>query len=221
MATAVNTLIDSAEEILQDPSNDKWSAAELLAWLNYGQWAVVREKPDAYPVRSVIALASTNGGLWQTFPAASILLLDVLCNCSSDGSTKGAPVTVVDRKWIDTAVPDWTTATATTTIKHIIYDPKTQPKAFMVYPPAAASSYIEVVTADLPAAASAGGNITLDDEYAEMLLDYILFRAYSRDADYAANSEKAIAHYQNFLMLLGKLNTSEIDLHPKKRQGGD
>jgi hypothetical protein len=215
MATAVNGLIDQAEEILQDSGNDRWSATEHLAWLNFGQKAIVRHKPDAYPVKAAVQLAS---GLWQALPSASSLLLDATMNMGTDGSTVGVPISLVDRKWMDTALPTWTTETASTTVKHVIYDPKTQPKAYMVYPQSDGTNYIEIVTSDIPADASAGGNITLGDEYAEALLDYMLFRAYSRDADYVENAQRAAYYWQSFLMNIGDWDRMETLMHPKKGQ---
>jgi hypothetical protein len=45
--------------------------------------------------------------------------------------------------------------------------------------------------------------ITLDDIFANAILDFILYRAYSKDADYAANAGRAQGHYQAFLNSLG------------------
>lgn len=219
MATTAQSIIDKAEEILQDASNDRYSEAELLAWLNFGQKAIVREKPDANPVRESVLLTS---GLWQSLPTTGILLLDVTMNMGTDGTSPGTPIILVDRKWIDTALPTWTVASASDEVKHLIYDPKSQPKSFMVYPQSTGSNYIEIVTAKLPAdVAAIGNNITIGDEYAEALLDYVLFRAYTRDAEYRQNADRAIAHWQSFLMILGKLDEVELLLHPKKGQGKD
>lgn len=45
--------------------------------------------------------------------------------------------------------------------------------------------------------------IKLDDIYANVILDYILYRAYSKDAEYAANATRASLHYQAFTSALG------------------
>lgn len=218
MATAVNDLVDSAEEVLQDSGNERYSVAELVSWLNFGQKAVVRLKPDAYPSRDAVQLSA---GLWQSLPSGSVLLLDATMNMGTDGSTEGTPITIVDRKWMDGALPTWTTETAATTVKHVIYDSKTQPKAYMVYPQSDGTNYIEIVTSALPADAAVDGNITLGDEYAEALLDYILYRAYSRDADYVENGQRALAYWQSFLMNIGEWDRMEMFMNPKKGQGAE
>jgi hypothetical protein len=213
-----SAIIDQAEEILQDSSNDKWSSAELLGWLNMGQRAVVREKPTAYAQRASLA---TTAGLWTSLPAAAFLLLGVTMNMGTDGSTPGTPITLVERKWIDQILPTWTTATANAVTEHIIYEPDVNPLEFGVYPQATGTTQIEIITANRPADIAIGASILVNDEYAEALLDYVLFRAFSRDADYTENAQRAIAHWQNFLMVVGKLDQKTMDNIAKKGQGTD
>jgi len=218
MATTCQSVVDQAIEILQDSGNDHWSDAELFAWLKYGQKAIVRLKPTANPVLGDITLAS---GLWQDLNSGAIFLLDVIMNSGTDGSTPGAPVTIVERKWIDRMLPDWTTETAAATIKHVIYDPKVNPKKFMVYPKSDGTTRIEVMEAHLPTdPAAIGNNITLDDEYVEALLEYILFRAFTRDADYVKNQERAMFHYMNFKEIVVGHDDKEDETNPKKRYEG-
>jgi hypothetical protein len=148
-----------------------------------------------------------------TVPAAEVLY-------SADYSTPGVPITVVDRKWMDTAIPGWTLETASTAIKHVIYDPKTNPKKFMVYPPSNGAGYIEIVTTKLPTEVGAvSNNITLSDEYADALIDFMMFRGYSKDADYALSADRAVAHYNVFLTRLGKADAVEAMMNPKKMKG--
>lgn len=218
MATTGQTIVNKCEILLMDESNTHWSENELLEYLNEGMRAVVREKPDANPNTASALMAS---GFWQSLPSGSILLLDVTHNMGiTPGSTRGTPVTIVERKWLDMAIPTWTTDTASATAKHIIYDPKSNPKKFMVYPQGNGAGYIELVTAVLPTAIAIGANIGLGDEYADILIDYIMFRALSKNADYVKSAERAMAHYNNFLMQLGKLEQVELLTRPKWGQGG-
>lgn len=64
------------------------------------------------------------------------------------------------------------------------------------------------------------GTITLDDIYANALLDYILYRAYSKDADYAGNSQRAISAYTAFLRSIGKMDQKETMDNPYIRDRG-
>ncbi len=58
------------------------------------------------------------------------------------------------------------------------------------------------------------GTIQIDDVYANALLDYVLYRAYSKDADYAGNAQLAVSHYQAFSNSLGVKKQNEIEQNP-------
>lgn len=215
MATTAQAVIDDVEIILQDQTNTRWEEAELLRWLNLGQKAVVREKPDANPV---IVTAGLVSGVWQTIPSTAIKLLDVICNLGTTGTTRGSAVTFIERKFIDASEPSWTNVTASINVKHVIYDPMRYPKKYLVYPKSTGTNYLELITSDLPTdVAAIGNNITIGDEYTEVLMDYICFRAFSKDAIEPRSAERAVAHYQNFLMMLGKYEAYESMFAPGKR----
>jgi hypothetical protein len=83
------------------------------------------------------------------------------------------------------------------------YDPR-NPLQFYVYPPNLGTGFVELSYSAVPAAvATAGDNITINDLYAYCLVDYMLYRAFSMDAEHAANAARAVAHYQAFLSALG------------------
>lgn len=58
------------------------------------------------------------------------------------------------------------------------------------------------------------GIISIDDIYANALLDYVLYRAYQKDADYAANNQRALAAYESFLNSLGLRDKRESKRDP-------
>jgi hypothetical protein len=45
--------------------------------------------------------------------------------------------------------------------------------------------------------------IRIDDTYANALQDYILYRAYTKDAEQQGNAARAVAHFQAFQNALG------------------
>lgn len=47
------------------------------------------------------------------------------------------------------------------------------------------------------------GNISVPDIYGNALHDYIMFRAYSKDSEYAGNAARAQAYYAVFANSLG------------------
>ena len=67
---------------------------------------------------------------------------------------------------------------------------------------------LSMVPADVVApsgvtAATVTGNISLRDEYAEPLRHYVLYRAWSKDAEYGGNAALAQAHYALFNSSIG------------------
>jgi hypothetical protein len=213
MTVAVDTLVARAQVILQDTTSIRWPTAELVNWLNDAQREIVLFKPDAGATTVVIPMAV---GTKQDIPAGGNRLLRVIRNMSAlSGGLGRRAVRIVEREILDAQVPTWHDPAVTgdaahsTTIKHYCYDEQ-NPRSFYVYPGASSTSaWLEIVYSADPAAASSGGNISIPDVFANAILDYMLYRAYSKDSDYTAQSARATAHFQMFMTsVTGK---SQID----------
>lgn len=213
MATTVASILSRAAVILQDPTNIRWPQAELLDWLNEGQREVALFKPNVFTKNTSQLLVT---GTKQALPSDALTLVDVVRNLGTDGATPGPAVRAVAREIMDAQSPNWHLSTASTTVKHYVYTPL-DPKNYYVWPPqptGATRGYVELVYTAQPTDASLGGNITLDDVYSTPLTNYILYRAYSKDAEYAANPTLAAAYYQAFQgQLQGKV-TAEGATNP-------
>ena len=189
MAVAVADIINRAQIILQDTTGTRWPTAELLNWLNDSYREIVQVRPDLYPVTapSFACVAGTR----QSAPTGALRMIDVVRN---SGGTKRA-VRLIDRRILDDQLPSWHSQSASADIQHWMFDART-PREFLVYPPATSGAALEIVYSAVPAAHStATGNIAIVDSYANVMLDYILYRAYTKDAEYTANAARAQAHY--------------------------
>lgn len=206
MALTAQSIIKRAGERLQDGTFIRWTVPEHCGYFNDGQREILIHRPDAKSTYASMALAA---GTRQVLPANAAKLLDVPRNTSG---TKRA-IRQCDREILDAQHPGWHAYTGVTEIRHFMFDAR-DPRAFYVYPPAAASgASVEVLysayTTDIaiPAEGSeltaVSGNLDLPDIYGNVLLDYILFRAYSKDAEYAGNAERAASHYTLFANALG------------------
>jgi hypothetical protein len=121
-------------------------------------------------------------------------------------------VRLVDRRSLDDQRKGWYGETQTVNIEEYMFDAR-QPRDFFVYPPATTVARLEVAYAQVPTPHTLTdeqlGNtataevIRIDDVFANALLDYMLYRAYTKDADQAANAQRAVAHYQAFQNALG------------------
>lgn len=204
MPTITGTnIVDRASIILQDATGIRWpQTEELLLWLNDGQRAIVLIKPSAYAQNDVVALVA---GTKQTIPSSGIQLLDVIRNMGTGGSTPGRAITRTDREILDEQRPNWHTETASAETKHYTFDER-DPRHFYVYPPQASSpGQVEMVYSASPTdLAALTSTLTLDDIYSGPLLDYVLYRAYSKDADLTPTApQRAVAHNNAFMSALG------------------
>ncbi|MES2320008.1 MAG: DUF6682 family protein [Pseudomonadota bacterium] len=206
------SIIASAATLLQDETNIRWPQAELLKWLNDGQREIVSYKPNTSVRNVAVQLVA---GTKQTLPADGISLIDIVRNMGSNGATPGRSVRIVMREILDAQIPDWHTATAAAAAKHYIYSLLDQ-KTFYVYPPqpSSAQGYVELVYSAAPTDALLSGAITVDDIYQTVLLDYILFRAYGKDIEYAADVARSQSYQQSYLATLTGKAKGEAAINP-------
>lgn len=208
MAVTAQSVIQRAVITLQDPTSVRWPVNELVRYLNDGQREIIMHRPDAMVTNATVALVA---GTKQSIPATGTKLIEVIRN-SGSGTTKKA-VRLITREVLDAQSPGWHNLTGVAEVLHYMFDPR-DPKVFYVYPPSTGTnSSVEVVYSALPTDinepadgslyTAVSGNISVPDIYANALLDYILYRAYIKDAEYAGNAARASAHYTQFANSLG------------------
>ena len=61
--------------------------------------------------------------------------------------------------------------------------------------------------------------IKLDDIYLTPITDWILYRAYSKDAEYGANEARAVAAYQSFTASIGAKTQTDAAVAPSPAEG--
>jgi len=212
--TTAQEIIDDAEAILQDTGNVRWSAAEHLVAVNNGMKEVCVYKPDAYTVSASTVMVA---GIVQEIPAAGSKLLDIVCNMGvSPGTTQGNAIELYDRKKMDAMDPAWPTVTAAATVQYYMYDSR-YPRNFLVYPkqPSSGFGYVQLIYSATPAEIAADATILISDIYRPALLQYVLYTAYTKDADHIKSAEKAIAYYKAFLNALGIMQDVEDKEDPR------
>jgi hypothetical protein len=211
MATVkVIDIIERVESVLQD-SNVRWPRVELQTWINEAYLAITLARPDANAKTGVFTCAAgTRQALSAQFPSG-LRLLDITRNIAATSNKK--VVRIVSRSVLDDQRPAWHAESETVNIQHYTYDAR-QPKEFFVYPPASTDAVLEVVYTDTPGSHSlseadldpTSGNtevILLDDIYMSPVIDWVLYRAYSKDAEYGSNEARAVGAYNAFNAALG------------------
>lgn len=206
MPATVGQVLSRARRVLQEKgAGIRWTTLELLDWLNEGYLAVLALRPEVGAVTTEFPCAS---GTRQSLPAGAVRLLDVVRN-TAPGSG-GMTVMGIARASLDAARRGWHGEPASITVEHYIYEPAADPLRFYVYPPATDAVRLEIIYSVPPqphgaAQASDGSTELLNypDVYAPALVDYVLFRAFSKDAEHQANMARANMHHGAFVVALG------------------
>ena len=213
MATiTVASVISKVQTILQDTTGIRWPDAELLGWINDGQREIVLYKPNAFVKNTAVKLSP---GTKQLLPADGVQLIDVVRNMGTGGSTAGRAIRITIREILDSQVPGWHSSTPDAEVKHYVYSMH-DPKTYYVYPPqpSASQNYVEIVYGAAPTECAIGGTITLDDIYQTILVDYCLYRAYSKDTEFAADQNRAKQHQDAYITALTGKAKVEVGANP-------
>jgi hypothetical protein len=206
MTIAAKSIIRRVVETIQDPTSIRWPVPELVRYLNDGQREVMLHRPDAMVKTAQVPLVA---GSRQALPNDGTKLVNILRNAT--GTQRATRL--VNREILDAQTPGWHGLPGVTEILHYMYDVK-DPLVFWVYPPAAsAGASLEVIYSATPADVlepvdgatyvAVTGNLSVPDIYGNALQDYILYRAYAKDSEYAGNVNRAQAHYAAFANAMG------------------
>ena len=206
--TTVGTVIRNAKLVLQEvtAAGTRWTNEELIGWLNESYQAIVQIKPDASSINASVSLVQ---GTRQEIPQDGLRLIDVVRNTATASDKLGILVTT--RRALDTTRRGWHADEQSVNIEQYVFDDQ-DPTRFYVYPPAAAGAEIELIYSSTPTPhnqdqgleALRNEPLRLNDSYAPVITDYILYRAYSKDAEHAANLNRAQMHMQSYMSALGQ-----------------
>lgn len=202
MAVTVDSVIDRVQTVLQDTTGVRWPVtSELVLWINDAQREIALLKPDASAANETVTLVA---GTKQSIPTGGNRLLKVVRNMSAASGGDGRrSVRLVDREVLDAQTPDWHDpnvggdASHTNVVKHYLYD-ESNPRNFYVYPGVEGDAYLEIIYSANPATVGEGDNLSIPDIFANAVLNYVLYMAYMKDAEFAGNATRASSHYQIF-----------------------
>lgn len=200
---------------------ERWSERELVAWLNDGQRVLAKYLPYSCSRVDVVKLATGTRQSIELVLAANIkpgdgsapadtrgkLLLDLVRNMGADGLTPGRAIRVASREQLDAASPLWHTE-AGSYVEDFAYDPRT-PKYFYVAPGVSGDVWVEVSWVVDPKQIAYAANsmkfdgpstvvISIDDQYVDDLVNYILARGHLKDGEVSGNFQLASAHINLF-----------------------
>lgn len=202
MAVTVQSVIDRVQTVLQDTTGVRWPVVnELVLWINDAQREVALMKPDASAVNETVTLTT---GTKQSIPTTGNRLLKVVRNMSAaSGGTGKRSVRLVDAEVLNSQTPDWHDPTVsgdaahTNIVKHYVYE-EANPRNYYVYPGVSGSAYLEIIYSANPTTVAQSGNLSIPDIFANAVMNYVLYMAYMKDAEFAGNADRANNHFQLF-----------------------
>lgn len=228
MRRLVSELLARAQTILQDKAGTRWPVSELVGWVNDGAGEVVRLKPSATAATIFMPLVT---GARQQLQYPYVYALRFIGNArtaQSDARPRHS-VTVVDRAMLDAVQPTWQDSEVAGQVEHVVYD-EAEPRTFYVYPPNDGTGVLSLSVSYMPGAiqptagaekvASYGVPIPLEDTYFSVLLNYVLYRAYAKDAQFnAGGSQLAVAYKALFDQAVGIASGVEANMSPNQKPG--
>lgn len=214
MAFQARDVIRKAQIILQDAGGVRWPPNELLGWLNDAMREVALQKPTATSETVIVSLGL---GTKQSLPQGYHKLLSAIRNVSN-----GRVITPIMREVLDSQIPGWHSEQGlpfSPTVMHIIDDIFDQ-SVFYVAPGNDGSGQIELILSRIPDPISVPNNpldidlyvdeVPMPPVYQNCLMDYICYRAFSKDINLAGAAQRAQAHYGLFQQALGLKSQIEM-----------
>lgn len=228
MPAIASAIIKRASTIIQDQAFVRWKLPEWCLWLNDGLREMRIHKPALFTRTTSFPLVA---GTRQQLPTNCERILRVIGNTRTQESDRRprSTVTVVDQSLLSVVKPDWNDDRyKRQQVKHVIYD-EADPRSFYVYPSNDGTGAITVVAVEphVPVAASGADDaiesydvpVPVDDVYANALVDYCLYRAYAKDAQFSANAERAAMFFAQFARAIGMQITQDANSSLNVRAG--
>lgn len=222
--------------LLQDDTSIRWTANELVDWFNDAQTSTQALRPDSTEEFTSIQLVP---GSYQDLSQRSADLLNpstklikITRNTAIEGRRR--VIRLVPRQVMDVVKADWESSPPATDAVNYMTDPNL-PNVFWVYPPAPVPSpqvpamMVEVFYSATPTPLDPmnlasktwrdiKGALSVKDRFMIPLVDYILYRAYLKDAEFGGNGSRAQTHFQQFQNALQADQQGTMLAQPKAKE---
>ena len=208
MPLTAQNIIASATSTLQDPGNTRWTAPELLNYLNEGIRTLVTKRPDVNPVKASMTPAP---GVRQEIPPQGIVFIDVIGNTSGNQRA----VTRVESDLMTAINRDWKSSRASAVARHFMFDMR-EPRYFDLFPPSNGLGSIDILYSAFPDPLTAAIDVLpVSDQWSNPLLNFVLSRAYAKDAEYGGNATAVAGYMAAFNAEIGDQLQSSTTVSPK------
>lgn len=192
MGRTAGDIIAQAHLLLQDDGT-RWTPAELYLWIDEAQRFIAKVVPEALATQATVTLAV---GAEQMLPDDGVFLFRVV----RDGS--GYIPRQTTKRGMDVVSPNWYSEAASASIRQYMMDDY-EPRRYWVYPPNNGASAVIEYQRKPVAVVDDTTALSCADHFFTAVLDYVLYRAYDKDAEDAANKALSESHFQRVSTHLG------------------
>lgn len=207
-------VLTEVRDTIQDSAAQRWPDAELKRYLLAGMRKIAQISPGAGPTsEATVTLAA---GISQSVTTNSgrtvARVMDVLWNMS--GGNIGGSIRKASKDQFDAQGADWTTATASATVKYWM-PLEDEPTSFLVSPPNTGAGTVRVKLSLVPSSAD---TIEVTDAAKDALVAYVIHRAWAKDATYSKQSADYLAIFNSEMQVLTGANKLAGDrVHERNR----
>lgn len=193
--STIDQVVQRAADLLHDSGHDRWTMANLVDWCNAGIQEALVFRPTAYTEKLALPLVE---GAVQSLAAQHFQLMRPLYTTKAD-DTKGRTPALIDFVSLSMVDPSWMTSTADEEVEQVAPDPASA-HTFYTYPPqpAGTSATLEAIVSTQPAYVTPIDEFPLATVFEPAIIDFMLFRAYSMESEFANEEGRAGMHYNAF-----------------------
>jgi len=210
MAFPVSKIADRASSILNDLEQVRWTASELLLWCEEAIDQLLRFVPKAGAETKVLKL--TTGKSRQEFPDVREIL-EVTVNTDGTGTPVGPSITLTTRHSLDACASEWRNEEGEF-VRQWVYEPEHNASTFWVYPYPGDELWVEATVVMQQDITSLSVVVPIGKQYISTLVNYVMFRAMSKNADFGGNAQTAIAYLNAFYTDTGQYELIQTRTDP-------
>jgi len=193
----VAELLEPLAFTLNDESHVTYPVKHLLSAINNGCRMIAILRPDASTETEPVTLKA---GALQHLPDKAQRLLQ---GCyRMEGEQPTTPLELVNRSDLDRLDPGWQNREATEDVQELMYDERF-PKTYWCYPPAVEGLQLQLSFSVMPKrVASEDDDFPLSEKYIPVVIEWVLYLMWSRDAENSMNQQRASEHRNQFYAML-------------------
>lgn len=199
MGANVEEITNRVVFLTTDPDGDAYPRTAIYDFIYEAEQTIVNVKPEALNNSGVLVCVDGSRQTIATQFTAAVNFLDAHCNVDVSGALIGS-VRRVKMRELDAIRPNWRQAARATNIREFMVDDR-EPLVVHVNPPASAGARLQISYSSKPAPyanVDANTQTAVDELYLPMIMDWVMYRCLSKDAEGTPNSNKALMYRKSF-----------------------